>query len=130
MSILKIMKNGKVLIFTILVVVAALFLVRIKYFVPMQSQNTVIFPKENSKLLKGQTYTLLWTPGSGRTDIFLVDRSLESVGVSVSIADRVYNIENSGQYQYTVPKNIPDGEYKFNIGPLSSPYFEIKTNTP
>lgn len=93
---------------------------------PTTAANTVIFPTATDTLKLGQSYTLEWTPGSGTTNIFLINKAAESQGVSVSMFDRVYNIPNSGSYKYTVPKNLPVGEYKFEIGNLDSNYFEIK----
>lgn len=92
---------------------------------PTQTQSSILFPKGNETLKKGQTYTLKWQKGSGNTQIFLVDTSLESQGESVSIADRIYNVPNSGVYNYTIPTNIPDSTYVFRIGNLTSKPFHI-----
>jgi hypothetical protein len=92
----------------------------------LQSENTIISPTTGDVLVKGQTYTLSWTGGDpGETQIFLIDTALESAGVSVSISDRVYHIQNTGSYQYTVPKRLPDGIYKFEIGDQTSNTFQI-----
>ena len=87
--------------------------------------NPVSYPAGGDTLKKGKNYVIRWMPGNGKTDIFLINHMLESEGVSVSIADRIYNIDDYGQYNYRVPTNIPDGEYKFQIGDLTSKYFTV-----
>lgn len=85
----------------------------------------VLFPEKGGELLKGETYTLKWEGGAEEVSIFLVDSALEPAGVSVSISDRVYGIENKGSYRYKVPERLEEGTYKFAIGEGSSPYFKI-----
>ncbi len=89
------------------------------------TSNPIPFPASGDNLIKGRAYEIKWIPGSGMIDIFLINRSLESEGVSASIADRIYNIPNSGQYSYRVPTNIADGEYKLQIGEITSKYFNV-----
>lgn len=91
-----------------------------------QPENAVIFPQAGDRLQLGKTYTITWKAKTGTTDIFLINHAYESAGVSVSIADRIYNIPNNGSFNYTIPKNIPVGSYKFTIGNLNSEYFEIE----
>lgn len=91
------------------------------------TENKIYFPAGGETLIKNQTYTLKWKSSEPTVDIFLIDKSLESSGVSVSLADRVYEVKNIGSYEYKVPENIPDGEYKFTIGKLSSNYFKISS---
>jgi hypothetical protein len=91
---------------------------------PTASDPITISAPED-KAIKGKTYTIRWVAGSGTTDIFLVNKALESEGVSVSLADRVYSVDNDGEYTYTFPKNIPDGEYRFQIGNEASGYFSV-----
>ncbi len=93
------------------------------------SSEKIIFPAGGETLQKGEQYTLEWTPGNGKTQIFLKDTSLETQGESVSIADRVYNIDNAGRYEYTIPQHIPDGTYKFEIGTLTSNTFKISSTS-
>lgn len=88
----------------------------------------IIFPHGNEILAKGQKYTLKWKPGQGNTQIFLINQALESHGTSVAISDRIYNVPNTGSYIYTVPQNIEDGSFKFEIGKLTSHYFQIASN--
>lgn len=87
--------------------------------------NSITISAPKNTAVKGKTYVINWPTGKGRTDIFLINRAYETEGVSASIADRVYNIENNGKYSYTFPKNIPDGEYKLQIGEGSSNYFNV-----
>jgi len=91
----------------------------------------VTFPAGGETLAQGKTYTLTWNDGGAgtTTQIFLVDTDLQSVGASVSISDRVYGIADTGSYQYTIPKTIPDGTYEFEIGTLTSNTFEISSST-
>ena len=86
----------------------------------------ITFPTSKDVLVEGKTYELKWTPKEGTTDLFLINKELESEGVSVSIADRKYDINNTGKLNYKVPANIPTGEYKITIGDITSEYFEIK----
>ncbi len=113
----------------VLIVILVLFLVgALLLFFNLTQKPGILFPAENTTLIKGKTYTLAWTgtkPSS--IAIFLVNKAFEKEGVSVSLADRVYNVPNTGSYRYTVPTNIPEGAYKFEIGTLTSPYFQIKT---
>lgn len=85
-----------------------------------------LFPKGGERLIKGRTYTLKW---KGNTDstvtLFLIDSSLESEGVSVSIADRIYGIPNKGTYRYRFPERIKAGTYKFQVGKAESGYFQV-----
>jgi hypothetical protein len=92
---------------------------------PCESETTITYPKGGEKLIKGQSYSLTWSGGQNTTQIFLIDTSLKSAGASVSIVDRVYNVENTGSYKYTVPKNLKDGTYEFQIGNVTSAQFQI-----
>lgn len=96
------------------------------------STGEVIFPTANSSLVKGQTYTLRWSGGGDEKTIaiFVIDKSLESQGVSVSAGDRVYDVPNTGTYSYTVLPTLKEGEYKLQIGTLTSPYFRIVDTPP
>jgi hypothetical protein len=93
------------------------------------SSSSITFPKGGETLKQGQIYTLTWTPETGNTNIFLVDTGFESQGTSVSLVDRVYNIPNSGSYTYTVPKDLPDGTYRFQIGTMNTATFQIRNST-
>ena|SRR5688572_3871276 len=90
------------------------------------TSNPVTISAPNETAIKGKTYEIKWVAGSGKTDIFLVNRALESEGVSVSLADRIYNVDNNGTYSYKIPNNIPGGEYQLRIGEFSSDYFTVK----
>ncbi len=93
---------------------------------PKSTGNQVIFPTQKDTLQKGSPYTLKWTSNEpSPIAIFLVNKAAEKQGVSISLFDRVYNIPNTGSFIYTVPENIPDGEYKLEIGNLNSEYFQI-----
>lgn len=94
-----------------------------------QAQTTqgFTFPTAKDTLVKGQTYTLTWTGGPPTIEaMYLVNRALQKEGVSVSIADRAFNIQNTGSYEFTVPTNIPSGQYQIQAGTLTSDYFEVK----
>lgn len=92
------------------------------------TSGSILFPAGGETLVKGQTYTLKWTGGTGNTQIFLIDTALEGQGESVAISDRVYNIPNSGSYEYTIPKNLSDSTYRFEIGTSTSNPFQISSN--
>lgn len=93
---------------------------------PTPAMTQVTFPIANDILSPGKTYTLKWQ-GGGKSpiSIFLINKDAQKQGVSVSLFDRIYSIPNTGYYNYTVPQNMPNGLYKFEIGDLSSNYFEI-----
>lgn len=91
-------------------------------------RNVFIFPTSRDTLVKGKTYTIRWEGGPQLIqEMDLVNKALEKEGVSVSLADRFYNIENTGSYSVTIPSNIPDGLYKIQAGPMSSEYFKIQS---
>lgn len=86
-----------------------------------------IYPKGGEVFIIGKTYTLKW---SGKTDtsaaLFLIDSSLESKGVSVSISDRVYDIPQTGGEKYRFSQRLKPGTYKFQLGRAESDYFQVK----
>ncbi|HVT01235.1 MAG TPA: Ser-Thr-rich GPI-anchored membrane family protein [Patescibacteria group bacterium] len=97
------------------------------YVLPQFETGKVNFPKGGETLRKGQTYVIEWQGGpEGDIAIFLQNQAAEKEGVSVSLVDRVYGVNNTGSYNYTIPDNIPNGMYRFQIGNLNSQYFSIK----
>ena len=123
------------------IVVLAIILVALAVFLPKKksvSQNSspapvvtqqsgvqIIFPTKNDQLIIGQTYVLKWNGGDNPIDIFLVDDATKSIGVSVSLIDRMYHIQNAGSYSYTVPKYLKPGMYQFEIGQATSDKFQV-----
>lgn len=88
--------------------------------------SQILFPQGGESLIKGQTYTLKWSDGGGSTtQVFLINTNLESQGESVATVDKKFNIQNTGSYSYTIPQTIPNGNYKFEIGNLTSNPFQI-----
>jgi hypothetical protein len=132
------MKTIRIILF-ILIVIGVGALLTQKYWVPklvyqiLQSETKategskekIIFPIGKEKLVAGQTYTLKWSGGPDPMQIFLVDTSLKSIGTSVSISDRMYNIKNVGSYDYEIPAQLKPGIYEFQIGDQTSKTFEI-----
>jgi hypothetical protein len=97
---------------------------------PTPARAEIIFPKSGDTLTSGNKYTLKWQGvGNGTTQIFLVDTDLESQGESVAIVDRIYNVKNTGSYDYSVPSTVKPGNYKFEIGNLTSGIFKIESGT-
>lgn len=90
-----------------------------------RAHTQISFPVGGEQLTLGKTYTLKWSGGADATDIFLIDTSLESVGASVSLVDRVYHVPNTGSYQYTIPTRLSPGTYKIEIGDSTSNPFKI-----
>jgi hypothetical protein len=106
--------------FSILVIIS--FAALLYFRVP----DSITFPQGGEKLVAGQTYELVWSGGREEAlQIFLIDTSLKNQGASVSVADRVYGIENKHAYNYTIPANTKPGTYEFQIGSQTSPTFEI-----
>lgn len=98
--------------------------------IPATPINQISFPLGGESLAKGQTYTLKWSGAGGKTvQVFLVNTDLEPQGESVSTLDKKFNIENTGSYNYQVPQSIPDGNYKFEIGNLTSQPFKISSSS-
>lgn len=96
-------------------------------FESSQTKNEFLFPTAKDTLVKGQVYTIRWSGGPQTIQqLDLVNRAYEKEGVSVSLVDRFYNLENTGSYEVTIPTEIPVGQYKFQMGPMSSQYFEVK----
>lgn len=89
------------------------------------SKIKIRFPQGDEKFIRGKTYTLKWTGGDSTLTIFLVDSSLQSIGVSVSLSDRKYHVENTGTFEYTFPDRLEEGAYKFEIGTAFSKYFQV-----
>lgn len=87
----------------------------------------ILFPKAGGTLYKGHTYNIQWTGGGTGEALFLQSADLEKEGQSVSIVDRVYDIPNTSNIQYTVPSEIPDGIYTISIAGLTSGKFQIIT---
>lgn len=87
--------------------------------------TNIIFPQGGERLLKGKSYDLKWSGGQDDISIFLIDTSTKSVGLSVSIVDRVYGIKNVGSYKYTIADNLKEGTYEFQIGDSTSEPFEV-----
>ncbi len=90
------------------------------------SDVKIIYPKGGEIFKKGGAYELEWTGGGETIDVFLIDKALESQGVSVSSADRVYGIKNEGNYTYAFSKKLPTGTYKFDIGNSETGYFSVE----
>jgi len=93
-------------------------------------KQTIPSPKEGDQWETGKTYSIQWSsPGTDPVALFLIDKSLENVGVSVSISDRLYTIPNTGTYSYTVSPAAKVGTYKWclsaNGSQICSAYFEI-----
>jgi hypothetical protein len=93
-------------------------------------------PISNQQLEIGQTYSVKWQGGSDLVSLYLIDKSLESQGASVSKADKIDNIKNTGSFNYQIP-NDPSGDYEICIGDRDqtgcSGYFTINkpvTSTP
>lgn len=85
-----------------------------------------LYPSQNQTLVKGETYRIKWVGGPKHIDaLYLVDTALEKDGVSISLADRIYNFTNEGYFDYTVPSYLPNGEYLFEIGDNKSNTFKI-----
>ena len=102
---------------------------------PFTPVARILFPSGEETLLRGGTYTVLWsgtsTEGTATTtQLFLINTALESEGASASISDRVYNIPDSGSFRYTIPTSTATGTYRFMIGKLLSNIFRIATSTP
>ncbi len=96
--------------------------------VPNKSSDSIhiLFPKKGDTLKGQQSYTLKWSGGHDTSiTIFIIDSSLESEGVSVSISDRIYNVSNNGLYKYKLPDRLKAGTYKVKIGHTTSGYFKI-----
>lgn len=88
----------------------------------------ILFPRKGGTLFKGHTYNIQWTGGKKGEALFLSNVALQKEGMSVSLVDRVYDIPNTSNIQYTIPENIPDGLYTISIAELTSGEFNIISN--
>jgi hypothetical protein len=105
---------------------AVLVLISFSTILYFRAPDSITFPKGGEKLIQGQTYNLAWVGGREEVlDIFLIDTSLKDKGASVSVADRVYGIENKHAYSYTIPATLKPGTYQFQIGSQTSPTFDV-----
>lgn len=57
----------------------------------------------------------------------LVQKGLLTQAIRIPIAENAYSIENTGQFEFTVPTNIPNGQYSIEAGPLVSEPFTISS---
>ncbi len=118
------------IIMTVLVIIALVggfFLLK-----NMKAPPQVLFPSGGETLVAGKTYTIQWNnkgktgaPAGPTTQIFLIDEALLSQGASVSITDRVYDVPDTGSYEYTIPSAVSDSNYFFVIGTTTSKTFKI-----
>ncbi len=90
------------------------------------SNLKIIFPKGGETFKKGGSYELKWTGGDSIINFFLIDKALESLGVSASIAQRVYNVKNKGSYNFTFSKKLPTGNYRLEIENQTTDYFKVE----
>lgn len=113
------------------VIVVALSVYGLFYFNKIDSPGesprnpSITIPREGDTLVAGQTYTIAWTGAATSTALFLIDTSLASEGASVSISDRVYGIQDTNTYAYTVPSHIRPGDYRIQIGGATSGIFHV-----
>lgn len=117
-----------IIILLVILALLSLYFFNLKSNIPTSSDTAVeqiIFPKGNEELTKGETYALKWVGGGNPIQIFLIDTALKPQGASVSVADRIYNVENKGTYEYVVPQTVPNGVYEFQIGNRTSATFQI-----
>lgn len=88
----------------------------------------ITFPKGGETLAKGKTYTITWTGGKEGVALFVIDKATEKEGLSASIMDRVYNIQDRNSFSYTIPTSIPNGIYVLQIAGLTSTPFIISSH--
>lgn len=75
----------------------------------------IVAPKEGDRWQQGQTYSISWNEGAAKVDLFLHDVAIKAQGESVSIVDRIYGVQNSGNYEYQVPSEMEPGLYTWCI---------------
>lgn len=85
----------------------------------------ITFPTGNETLIKGQTYQISWVGGKIAEALFLSNVAMQETGFSASLVDRKYDLANTVSYAYTIPSDIPDGEYMLQIAELNSNKFTI-----
>lgn len=90
------------------------------------SDVKIINPKGGEIFKKGGSYKLRWNGGEEKINIFLIDKALENLGVSASIAQEVYNIKNTGSYDFTFSRKLPTGTYRLEIGSSDTDYFSVE----
>lgn len=111
-----------------LVALGAIFVLS-EYEKKLPQEFIILSPKAGDVWEQDKTYRIEWNGGGEIISTYLINRSLESVGASVSISDRIQNIRNEGSYEYTVPRGLR-GEHKIAIHSdgksVESGYFDIK----
>lgn len=90
------------------------------------SSVKIISPKGGEIFSKGGTYKLRWNGGEEKINILLIDKALENLGVSASIAQEVYDIKNTGSYDFSFSKKLPTGTYRLEIGNSDTDYFKVE----
>ena len=123
--------NQKIIIAIVLVIVLVAAGIYIYQKNSMPSSD-IAFPSGGETLIAGKTYTLKWknsgatgAPQAGATSIFLVDQALLNQGASVSITDRIYDVPDTGSYEYTIPTAVQDSTYLIIVGTTTSNAFKI-----
>jgi len=98
------------------------------------SQIQILSPVGGEQWVSGQTYAIHWTGGGGKISIYLIDKSLEPEGGSISKSWTMDGLPNSGSYSFTVPNSLK-GTYKFYVSDTLgnytySNYFSITNPSP
>ncbi|GEM_PF-5574852 len=86
------------------------------------SQAVIIQPIANDIWKLGETNTVRWTGGAPQVSLFLIEKSMETTGASVSIAERIQNIENTSSYDVVLMSTFKSGEYKWCLDDIEGAY--------
>lgn len=87
--------------------------------------SQIVFPKGDVSFTQGKKYTLKWVGGPETISIFLIDTSVKPGSTTGSIVDKIYNIKNTGSYEYTFSSKLKPGIYEVQIGNSTSDEFKL-----
>jgi hypothetical protein len=81
-----------------------------------ESKNSQLKVKSPDKMTVwnvGENERVSWTGGASKVSLFLIEASLKTAGTSVSMVERIYNLDNTGEYEFQVPETYKIGEYQW-----------------
>ena len=121
----------------VVIVIMVLIVGAVSFFAWARSRNSNIIggtmqitsPVASDVWEQGKTYQVRWNGGKEKVSLSLIDKSLQSVGASVSKRWSITDINNNGFYSFTVPNDL-EGVFEFYLSDVynhtDSEYFTIK----
>lgn len=98
----------------------------------LAAENPITYPSTGDKLEAGKTIVIKWTPTTDNPTINLILRNGDSGNLD-TVGPIATETENDGEYEWTVPDNLPAGsdyaiEIKWEGGENYTPQFVIDSD--